>query len=290
MGGAGVLTFFSSMRLAWVHGPDWQDAVLTTSNTFFDASAAVPLLLFALYVAGGVSRVALFGGYACVAAVLYSSVSLLWRRHLADASPSSSAVATKDVEVTEVSRSAEDEVADDDALGPREMSIREMARTLHYWTIVVWLSLHLLRSNLYLGTVKEQLQQLGGGTTYLSIFIAMLPLGVLCIPVVSRILGRLGSVLAMQVVTVVSLLFGCLSLVPNLRTQLATFAVYAGRGVHATRLCPARAPVFSRSSIERRSTASSPRTTPRPSASRTWDGCDRRARGNHHRIALASSP
>ena len=49
---------------------------------------------------------------------------------------------------------------------------------------------------------------------YLTLFFAMLPGGVLCIPLVAQLLARAGTVGAMQGVTLASALFGLLALVP----------------------------------------------------------------------------
>ena len=64
-------------------------------------------------------------------------------------------------------------------------------------------------------------------TFYMSLFIGILPAGAVFIPVVTRMLNRLGSRASMQVVSVVAVAFGGLACAPLIEIQPLTFITYA---------------------------------------------------------------
>jgi hypothetical protein len=166
LGAAGFLTFLGSFPISFLVGPAMQPLLLTVVNCAFDASSAVFLIFDQIHRTGNISRKQLFDGYAVLAAVVLGTVALLW--HKVQGKPnkevenndgsSGGSINSKSIVDTnaEAEAKAKEGKADSPTAGVgyptyHTDSVRVQMRTFEYFVSVVFVCVHLLRSNTYLG-------------------------------------------------------------------------------------------------------------------------------------------
>lgn len=236
LGAAGATTVMISLPSAFLWG-DKASTVMAAINVCFDASSALPLLFYRVYLAG-VGRGQLFSGYAVFLGLCYAAASLLWRLCepqlqvlKADSAARGAAGGTGGEEDAALSV---DKAGGGDGAAARgaPLSAAPLSEQLRSWDFAFatcFAVVHLVRSNLYLGTAEQHLTNLGDGeedNLYAQIFQLSLPLSCVALPAVSFALERYDFTVAFHTVNALGALHGALTLVPVLEAQPAAFLVY----------------------------------------------------------------
>lgn len=217
----GAFTLLNSYPLCYMVEPEHLSAIATASNCLFDASGAVFLLCFIAYSQLHLSRQAIFLFLAFLAAVTYFVLTYMWmlhreefyRKKLASLhGPSTDTVTSPAYVTTFHSKSWQKQLS---------------SAAFVYFAIIG--TVHLLRSNIYMGTVKLVLESLHDdeqGYLYTQIFAATLPVGFVFIPVINHVIMKYGFVGTFQLINALGFLFGFLTLIPVLPLQVVTFLAF----------------------------------------------------------------
>eukprot|EP01062_Namystynia_karyoxenos_P076400 TRINITY_DN7482_c0_g1_i1.p1 TRINITY_DN7482_c0_g1~~TRINITY_DN7482_c0_g1_i1.p1 ORF type:complete len:457 (+),score=68.31 TRINITY_DN7482_c0_g1_i1:68-1438(+) len=185
-GMTGYLLSFKAVHLA----PAAQRATLASaSSTFFDASACVFLLLRAAAVSQGWSLREATAGFAACSVAFYSALTGCWVAVLAH-----SARGAEGSPLLPAEQGA--------AVGAvRALPFSRQVRTAEFLIQVAWLAIGMLLSNQYLGESASFLHSLGArGPRLPTEVAAIIPLGVLVVPLVGRAIAVLGFGRAAHVV------------------------------------------------------------------------------------------
>lgn len=194
----GSATFFPTLRMS-ERFQGYESIVITLFNSLFDASAMVLPVVLIIY-SLGVSRRTIFIGLA-ILALLGIPATLL----VAKLIPSK-------------------RQANDPSFNFSQLTAVIWSR--RFGVLTAFTSLHVLRSNSYLGTVGDSLKHMGDDGTYTRVFGLMLPLGVITTPVVGRLIDRLEPWHSLIATNAVGILQGFLSFALPLRAQPVAFAIY----------------------------------------------------------------
>mmetsp|Transcript_11513 Transcript_11513/g.32651 ORF Transcript_11513/g.32651 Transcript_11513/m.32651 type:complete len:488 (-) Transcript_11513:38-1501(-) len=237
----GMILLFSSFSVSFVWQQQ-QNLLLTAANTAFDASAAMTLILLQLYDTG-IPRGTLFTGYAACALVLTAIQVSLWCDN------ASSLVAAKkhdasdsDAPVDETPAGVREEYADGSAplltdhtdtgpssTGPPQLQLLQHVRRREFVFLVIFASVHILRSVLYLGTNGMLLKSYGDDAKnylYTRIFSLSLPACVIYIPVIPWTISTYGWRNVFHLINAIGLTWNLLALVPVLPVQVVAGIVY----------------------------------------------------------------
>ena len=87
----------------------------------------------------------------------------------------------------------------------------------------------MLKSNIYLGTAQIMLEQYGDDKNnyrYTRLLPAMLPLGVIFILLIDNMMSKYGFSTVFDLICILGMIFGLISLIPNLSVQLYAFIFY----------------------------------------------------------------
>jgi hypothetical protein len=266
LGAGGILTCFTGFRAAPLL-PGHSQNVMISINTLFQMSSAVPSLFLSLCEFHHISRRVVFGAAAAYTASLYLAWALAWAIRGGSPGPGTPAATLEEQPERESAKAPAQGAASADAApadaAPADAAPADAARapppaeagitpldpgcsltaaftTPQFVYGVLWFVSHQYRSNLYLGEGRYMLLSLGDNDgTYQELFSASLMGAVLCIPLISLASHVLGLAGTMQAVNVLSAAHVAAALVPALRFQLVTFALYV----------PYRSAIFSTASI-----------------------------------------
>lgn len=214
IGGGACINYFASFAVAFID-PSRQALILSSLNALFDAASSVFYAMYLLYQYAGVSRRTLFLGYSVLVALLGVMLFVLWGRQQRN----SESPEPQDQEVQEL---AEQTDSDDPALAPPSLEglpIRRQLGSAQFLFSAVFGIAHILRSNIFLGTMGDYLHELGDGdqgNALTSIFSISLSCTVFAIPLISCSLERLGTIQTMNIVNVL----GTVSYLPLLVKKL----------------------------------------------------------------------
>ncbi|OQR86710.1 hypothetical protein ACHHYP_10292 [Achlya hypogyna] len=218
-GGMTLMGSFSSSFLI----PEFQTVVLAAVSCAFDGSSAVMLGLYYVHETLGFSRHTIFTGYAALCFVVYACLVVLWHvnESLLVESPSPSGESLP-------------LVTDDAKAAPKPAPTTGLKRHLlsfEFAYLLTFTSIHLFRSNLYIGTTNNVLENYGDGAyahLYTKVFGFILPLGFLFVPAINYVVEGHGMAAAMYVTVGLGVLYNVLALVPSLALQVVTFGVFTG--------------------------------------------------------------
>lgn len=108
-----------------------------------------------------------------------------------------------------------------------EISVYRQLASFEFTFIVIFSSIHVLQTNLYIETVNEYLASIGDiNGTYAGIFSYLLPCGVVFIPLIDYTIQRVGAVNTLNLTNVLSMAFGSVLLLPNLVVQVMNFGLF----------------------------------------------------------------
>lgn len=244
MGAGGCLAFMCTFPVSFLF-PEKQGQVLAMTNCLFDASSALFLGLQLLHGwdAQVFSRRHWFIATAVLAAATFAGLTFSW-------SCSGAAARFSQMKLDNSAASADaEEVRDKDADKPVdaepvkqqqpiwERSVRQQLSSAEFLFLTIFCAVHITKSTSFLGINKMILIDLGDAdATYLAIFTALLPVSVVFVPLIGWVVDGFGLGGALHCVNGLGAAYAVCSLVPSLRFQLVTFAVYTTYRVslHAT--------------------------------------------------------
>lgn len=262
---AGMLVYLSSFHAGCAVDCPWHqpiyprhsNAILGGVSCMFDSSTVMFLVFQLLHFNLGWSLLRLFQVYGVVVAAQHVLLFVLWTLNARKSAEEQALVgkASEDPEVAHLSHDdglmsdSDDEEGvnaahADDSRGigrgasrstsrertlMRQRPLREQLRSFEFAYIIVYVIVHATRSNSFLGIAAPMLQHMGDKgpdyfyTTALS---AIVPAGFLFVPVIERMLSRLGYALCLDVINLLGAVYGGMALVDVLPLQLGTAAVY----------------------------------------------------------------
>jgi hypothetical protein len=256
----GCFFAFSSFHVSFLWKKH-QTLVLAAVSCLFDGSTVVFAVFYFIHETFGLSRRTLFLAFAVVTIFVASAVIIGWNlnsrasRKEPSATPNS-AQATPFLEEEALSDVGEEpqaiqdvcsesqelligiseaSVASDFVCPPRSQlplvgrSFVQQIQTFEYFFIVIMATVHVLRSNFYLGTVGTMLEDMGDADTgYATTRVVgyAIPMGFCVIPFIGAMVERFGLVGAFQIVNILGIIYNCLNLVPILKVQIVTAFVY----------------------------------------------------------------
>ncbi|OQR86700.1 hypothetical protein ACHHYP_10280 [Achlya hypogyna] len=198
----------------------WQTAVLASVNCFFDASAVMPNLLFAIHEASGASRRTLLLVYAGFAAVTYSLLVGLWHIHTARSAPPCVDGEGPELETTQTP-------ATDTALV--HATLWTQLLSFEFRHLLLFTIIHSFHNAFYFGTVNYTLANYEDTShVYTKVFGWVLPVGFVYIPLINLVIERGGLAVSMFVTTVLCISCLGLSFVPSLPLQVVAFVLFTG--------------------------------------------------------------
>lgn len=239
----GMVLLFSSFQGSFLWSRR-QSIILTAANTFFDASAAAPLLLLQLYDAG-LSRGTVLTAWAVLLAVACALQVVLWygrasalkaAKNPKDAapgySPDGEPAAEEGGEPLLAEQISENGNEGDTAVGQAGGSMTSMpdaVRSKEFVFMCLCMAVNVFRSCIYLGTNGTLLAGLGDrehNYLYTRIFSLTLPAGVMCIPLISWTISLLSWRNVFHAINAIGLGWNLLALVPLLPLQALTGMIY----------------------------------------------------------------
>jgi len=263
IGVGGSLEMMTSMPVAFIIPEAHRASVLSGFNCLFDASSVIFLGFYQLYRAG-ISRRTILVSYSVLCAVLHIALVIAWwcgpsallrRVKVAELeegkSGGSEEGSLENVQALEEAKESElsaVEVAGQTEAGSMPNStegipsgqllqklplhglpLKQQLCTFEFLFVCVFLPLQLFRSNTYLGTNKQLLEELGDDANdyaYTQIFVASLPASTAFLPLISIVLKRYGFANAFMLIVVLGVLWNSIALVESLPMQLLSFAFF----------------------------------------------------------------
>jgi len=180
-------------------------------NCCFDASSAVPQIPLIIHQAG-VSRLAIFGAYAALCAVLSALHILLW---LGRPTERLRAVAREE---------GSDEPKKKPLHGKR---LVERLRSVEFAFAVAWLTTQIFRSQFYLAMIVDLLRMQGDTGAYADTFAAFHPVSMLFAPLLSWCLLPRGFVFSFAATLALGLVWNAVAFAPSLPVQILSFTSYS---------------------------------------------------------------
>jgi len=108
-------------------------------------------------------------------------------------------------------------------------TFRSQLCSFHFLFVFCLSTVHVVRSNFFLGTVNLLLENLGDASNGYEVTEAVgyiIPCGFLAIPIIGLSVTLFGSLLTFQFINLMGMIYGAMSVVKILKLQLATAAVY----------------------------------------------------------------
>jgi len=223
VGGMGIL--ISSFRAAYLF-PSQQSLVIGSISCLFDSSTVIFVVFDMLYETYGVSLKQLCVGYAALTLLLSLLLFWLWtlnptfdRLSIKTDNEEEEALlpVAGDLSTNATEPGAKPLVAD--------IPFGKQLKSPEFVFIYFFCCVQMFRSNMFLGTAGNFLLALGDAADndYYSKFLAsIIPLGFIFVPVISFFLDRKGFARSAYMVIAIGLAYGGLSMVKNLKVQLAT--------------------------------------------------------------------
>jgi hypothetical protein len=220
----GPSIFFSTLRRAEAF-PGWESQIITLVNSLFDASACVFAFLLIIYEAG-IPWTTIFWWYGSIALLGIPANVFV---NLGARPPSKSTPTAEpggpELQIDDpLSKPNEADAAVPVSVAP---TLVAALSTRPFAALLVFASVHVLRSNCYLGTVGDALAYRGDdGGRMLRVLAFMLPLGLVATPAVGRLIDRVGPWPSLFATNVVGALHGAASIFLPLPLQPITFLLY----------------------------------------------------------------
>jgi hypothetical protein len=269
MGLGGTVSFLTSFLLGFVVPARRVSVVMTALNCAFDGSTCIFLFFYLIYHHLKISRSALFIFYAVLAAIVYTALFFLWlnvgspiltKRKTDTSSRPSKTTETAETllpsthvkrpdtefELTSSQEQGKETVNDDEEVvvvvayqdkDQRNEDYKEFHNLLwfkqlastRFICIALYGSIHIFRSNAFMGIIKNILYLLGDESTgYLitTLYSIILPLGGIFIPFIDYIIFSNSFISSLHICTCLGIIYGFLILIPILRLQILTFIIF----------------------------------------------------------------
>ena len=197
--------------------PSHSALLIATASVLFDGSCLVFPLLRVIYINGG-GYEATFGGYAALGVVLFLLLPIAWKLNM-----------------PEMQRVRAEAKARQQAGGSIEArTIFQQMKSLEFLAILLFSTVQLTHSNLYIGSVNEVNAQIAGKTDTAAqllhvntIVSFVIPMGFLAVPAITASIRRFGNVGTLQVTNVLGIVLNALQLIPSLWLQVLTVCLFA---------------------------------------------------------------
>lgn len=261
VGAGGTLILINAMTSVFIVPMSYMPLVSTWFNILFDASSVTFLALYQFYKRVGLSRDIVFCSYAVLCAILHVALFVAWVSGPTDILMAVQAAEARNARATE---EAATQLASADVLGvsrpgeeaPKEgksvhkspsvadgrskskvcaqpplhgQPLRQQLWSFEFVFAVVFMITNIFRSNAYLGTIKELLEDLGDGEKdylYTQVFALSLPASILFAPLISVCLRRRGFGDSFLLTSVLGLAWNGIALVEHLPLQVLAFVAF----------------------------------------------------------------
>jgi LAT3 family solute carrier family 43 protein 3 len=234
-GCGGSLNFFCTFPVAFSVDRANLGIVLSGGNCFFDCSAVISLCFYRLYLAG-YSREGIFLSYAIITVLVYAVYIFLWL--LAQRTKESTEIVHHTIEsMLYGDQLLSDSVAYETVLQSSasktfsDQGWLEQLKSYYFVFVAVFISLMMLRSNMYLGTSQQLLEMYGDAHydyLFTQLFLIILPFGFLFMGLIDTVMKRYGFASSFQVVVFSGFFFAIISIIPLLFIQVVAFIIYCG--------------------------------------------------------------
>lgn len=220
----GTALMIQSLKLAFIVAPKHFTLVMALANCLVDSSSVVPLGLYRLHRAG-LSREAIFSGYAILCFVLSMCLAYSW------CGPPNARLSAANRKERNAGESNEESKPQGSVSTshPRlhGLSVKEQLYSMEFAFAVVFMMTQAFRSNAYLGTIKEILRDLGDADhLYTQILTILLPASTLLIPAFDFCMKKGGFAVTFLVVSLLGLTWNVVMLIPSLWVQVIGFAAF----------------------------------------------------------------
>jgi hypothetical protein len=270
IGAGGPTVFFPLLRRAQEF-PGWENQVITLMNTLFDASAAVYGVALIVHKQSSVPSTFVFGALGATAFLSMPANTLIASKLLKPPSPSpppqkqpqvqiQGVVELKTLEPPPIDVAPQGKEEKNGGSGGEESPIplSQLVFTLRFAALCLFISVHMLRSNAYLGTVGDALASRERGERgdededdadvnkddddsrreskserAVLILAFMLPLGVLMTPLVGRVIDSFGAWPSLMATNLCGVIQGLTSTFLPLTLQPIAFALF-GKEEHSS--------------------------------------------------------
>jgi len=214
----GSLTMFCGYTVPFLF-PDRATLLIETNSCLFDASTIIFPIFKIIYDAGaGFSGI--FDTYAVVAAVSFTMLVIGWSFSIKDL-----------FEIKERAGEAP-VVGNTDLLSAKPFGAQ--LRTLEFAAIMIFSTIQIPRSNIYMGTVdlvNANIAKHSGQEKYLdtigTIIGLVIPFGFLSVPAIELCVHKGGIMFTMYLTCVIGWVYMLLQFIPELFTQLVTVVIFA---------------------------------------------------------------
>jgi len=214
----GSLTMFCGYTVPFLF-PNRATLLIETNSCLFDASTII-FPIFKILFDAGISFETIFEIYAGVAAMSFFSVVVAWSFSIRD--------------LKEIKERAGDAPVDGNTDVLSSKPFGAQLRTLEFAAILVFTTIQIPRSNIYMGSVdlvNKHIVEQSGQEKYLdtvgTIIGLVIPFGFLSVPLIEFCVHRGGIMFTIYLTTVIGWIYIGLQFVPELFTQLATVIVFA---------------------------------------------------------------
>ena len=238
IGAGGILTFMCTFKVGFSVNSQNMTIVLSMSNCLFDCSGVVFLIFLSFYEMG-LSRRYLFISYAIFSAIFFLLYASLWIARIKFETEQ------RYISIGEHCKSCENNCCDnpnhrrlvrsgnsicrEKAIPFQQLKWSEQLFSYPFFYILMFTAIMMLKSNFYLGTAQIMLQQYGDQYDdyyYTRLLPAMLPLGVLFILIIDKLMSKYGFATMFEIICVLGMIFGSISLIPRLDIQIYAFFTY----------------------------------------------------------------
>lgn len=250
----GQITMLSAFPSSFLV-PEYQTMVLAAISSLFDASSIVFLGFYALHTGLDISRKALFLSYAVAAILVYGTLIYLYSINEGDlketkntATPIAKTPEEKKLMIQEchmnygalsveatlpTSPNTVDRLlsSGDAVMKLSQFSIGKQLRSYEFMFGLIFASVQILRTNVYIGTNNKLLENYGDdqdGFWYTKLFSLVLPLGFLFIPAIDYIVEQCGLAASLYLTTIMGIAYNILAILPSLPLQCLVFFIFAG--------------------------------------------------------------
>ena len=240
LGLGGGLTLIGAFPLAFVVDSSHMPIVMSAINCFFDASAVIFLFCYLIFIHLKISRFVLFLVFGLIAVVLYAILSILWSLTEPEFNQKKKMTSEFNLEVATSQPSSS--TGTTPLPSPLSASIPTPSiTTIHsqhwfknfttrlFYFLSFYGAIQVLRFTSFFGSVLQLLEYLGDESyhyLYTQIFVAMLPLGFLCLPIIDWIFQKYGFIGGFHTVNFLSIGYNILVLIPSLPIQILTFVFF----------------------------------------------------------------
>ncbi|CAK0851609.1 unnamed protein product [Prorocentrum cordatum] len=214
----GSLTMFCGYTVPFLF-PSRDTLLIETNSCLFDASTII-FPIFKIVFDAGFSFEGILEIYAGVAAVSFFLLVVAWSFSIKD--------------LKEIKERAGDAPADGNTEALSARPFGAQLRTLEFAAILVFTTIQIPRSNIYMGSVdlvNKHIVDQSGQVKYLdtvgTIIGLVIPFGFLSVPLIELCVHRGGIMFTVYLTTVIGWIYVGLQFVPELFTQLGTVVVFA---------------------------------------------------------------